>query len=298
MIEVWFARYPNAEVVMQPLLFAALLANARAHLDDDAFFAPVAGVLLGLLLFLRFDAVLGIAGVVGGLALTALAGRRVRWSFFATLAASSVLAAAYMLGPMRAYAYLPIVFVSHLPWWQTAALLVVLIVALAALVAGAPGVRFSRMVRRSAPVIVAGAVCAAAVYALYVRQPGGKLTDYDAFALRTFTYLYLTLPALLAALFGYALLARQRLLARSRALPHGRDLLAVLLLQDPHRARAVLDGPAVPAGDSAGGPALRVCRGAFGHARRLPAGPPAARRAGGRVPGAAGGPVPRVRPGR
>jgi 4-amino-4-deoxy-L-arabinose transferase-like glycosyltransferase len=30
-IQVWFARYPNAEVVMQALLFAALLANARAH---------------------------------------------------------------------------------------------------------------------------------------------------------------------------------------------------------------------------------------------------------------------------
>ena len=49
-----------------------------------------------------------------------------------------------------------------------------------------------------------------AVYALYFRQPGGKLADYDAYALRTFAYLYLTLPALLAALFGYALLARRR----------------------------------------------------------------------------------------
>ncbi len=60
-VQVWFARYPNAEMVMQPLLFAALLAHARAHVDGDGFFAPVAGALLGLLLFLRFDAVLGIA---------------------------------------------------------------------------------------------------------------------------------------------------------------------------------------------------------------------------------------------
>ena len=59
-VTVWFARYPNAEVVMQAFLFAALLANARAHVDGDRFFAPVAGVLLGLLLFLRFDAVLGV----------------------------------------------------------------------------------------------------------------------------------------------------------------------------------------------------------------------------------------------
>ena len=34
-VQVWFARYPNADIVMQALLFAALLANARAHVDDD-----------------------------------------------------------------------------------------------------------------------------------------------------------------------------------------------------------------------------------------------------------------------
>src|SRR5262245_60738569 len=59
-VQVWFARYPNAEVVMQALLFAALLATARAHVDGDRFFAPVAGCLLGLLLFLRVDAAPGI----------------------------------------------------------------------------------------------------------------------------------------------------------------------------------------------------------------------------------------------
>ncbi len=87
-VQVWFARYPNAEMVMQALLFAALLAHARAHVDGDGFFAPVAGALLGLLLFLRFDAVLGIAAVLAALALGVLAGRaRVRVSFLVTLAA-------------------------------------------------------------------------------------------------------------------------------------------------------------------------------------------------------------------
>ena len=61
-----------------------------------------------------------------------------------------------------------------------------------------------------APTLVAAVVCAAAIYALYLRQPGGKLTDYDAYALRTYAYLYMTVPAVLAALFGYALVARQR----------------------------------------------------------------------------------------
>ena len=68
---------------MQALLFAALLANARAHVDGDRFFAPVAGLLLGLLLFLRFDAVLGIAGVLGGLALVGRRPGASRWSFVA-----------------------------------------------------------------------------------------------------------------------------------------------------------------------------------------------------------------------
>ncbi len=41
--EVWFSRYPNTELAMQAVLFAALLASARAHVDRDAFFAPVSG---------------------------------------------------------------------------------------------------------------------------------------------------------------------------------------------------------------------------------------------------------------
>ena len=92
-VQVWFARYPNAEMVMQALLFAALLAHARAHVDGDRFFAPVAGALLGLLLFLRFDAVLGIAAVLAALALGVLAGRaRVRVSFFVAFAVTAALA--------------------------------------------------------------------------------------------------------------------------------------------------------------------------------------------------------------
>ena len=49
---------------------------------------------------------------------------------------------------------------------------------------------------------------ALAVYALVFRQPGGKLTDYDAYALRNFADFYFTRPALVAALVGYALVVR------------------------------------------------------------------------------------------
>ena len=136
-VQVWFSRYPNADIVMQALLFAALLANARAHVDDDPFFAPVAGTLLALLLFLRFDAVLAVGG--GGRVRSRsgiVAGQRVRWTFWAPLAAGCALCLWYLLGPMREYFELPLVFISNLPWWQyvalaagTAALLVLLVAA-------------------------------------------------------------------------------------------------------------------------------------------------------------------------
>ena len=208
-IQVWFARYPNAEVVMQAMLFSALLASARAHVDGDRFFAPVAALLLGLLLFLRFDAVLGIAGVAGGLALVVLAGGKVRTSFLIVFGVAAVLAAAYLLGPMRAYAELPIVFLSNLRWWQYAAIAAGCLLIGIALALGARWPPVTSFVRSTAPGATAAVVCLAAVYALFLRQPGGKLTDYDAYALRTFTNVYFTVPGLIAALIGYALAARR-----------------------------------------------------------------------------------------
>ena len=52
-IQTWYARYPNSEIVTQALMFPALLAHAYAHEDDDAFFGPIAASLLGLALFTR-----------------------------------------------------------------------------------------------------------------------------------------------------------------------------------------------------------------------------------------------------
>ena len=77
-IQIWFGRYPNAEIVMQALLFGALLAWSRAHVDDDGFFAPVSASLLGLLLFLRFDTVLAFGGVAVAAALALATGQRRR----------------------------------------------------------------------------------------------------------------------------------------------------------------------------------------------------------------------------
>lgn len=212
-IEVWFGRYPNAEVVMQALLFAALLANARAHYDDDRFFAPVSGFLLGLLLFLRFDAVLGIAGLAAGLVLSVVAATKSsvpRPSFVLAFTLVGSLAGLYLLGPMRAYAYLPIVFLSNLPAWEYGALGLAAAGMLAAVVVASRVPAISAAVARWTPAAVVLLVWVLAFYGLVFRQPAGKLAAHDANALRTFTYWYLTLPGLIAALIGFALVARRR----------------------------------------------------------------------------------------
>jgi hypothetical protein len=209
-VQVWFSRYPNAEVVMQALMFAALLAFGRAHVDDDPFFAPVAGALLGLLLFLRFDAVLGIGGVLAALALGVIAGRaRVRWSFLLSLAMAGGLAVAYLVVPMRHYADLPIVFLTHFSAWQYALLAMAAAAGIAALVLGARVPTLGRKVETAAPTILALAVVGAAMYALLLRQPVQGLAARDAYALRTFANYYVTVPGLLAALVGFALVARR-----------------------------------------------------------------------------------------
>ena len=208
-IQTWFARYPNAEVVMQALLFAALLANARAHVDRDRFFAPVAALLLGLLLFLRFDAVLGIAGVFGAFALSRFNGQRPSLSFVAVFTPIAAMSVLYLAGPMRAYADLPIVYLSNLPWWGYAALGVLATTATAGVWAAARYPDLCVRVVEWTPRLMTGILAALALYALFIRHPAGRLAAHDAYALRTFTDFYLTLPALLAALVGFGLAARR-----------------------------------------------------------------------------------------
>jgi hypothetical protein len=207
--QVWFSRYPNADIVMQAILFAALLANARAHVDDDPFFAPVAGTLLALLLFLRFDAVVAVGAIAASLAVGFVAGQRVRWTFAGPLAAGSALCLWYLLGPMREYFELPLNFVTHLPRWECLALAGGTAGLLVLAAAGRRSQYLSRRTVEVLPPVLTLAVVALAVYAWAFRQPGGTLTDYDAYALRTFAAFYFTVPALAAALVGYAFVARK-----------------------------------------------------------------------------------------
>jgi hypothetical protein len=207
-IQVWFSRYPNAEVVMQALLFAALLGIARAQIDGDRFFAPVSGVLLVLLLFLRFDAVIGLAGILAGATLAAVSGRRLPWTFWPPLLIGIVLYVWYLAGPMRAYVELPIIFATHLTGWQYAVAIIAFALACVLLFAGARSTSISRSVVAWAPTLTIGVVIVAAVYALVLRQPAGKLAAYDAYALRTFVSFYFTYAAFIAALIGFVLVGR------------------------------------------------------------------------------------------
>jgi hypothetical protein len=209
-VEVWFARYPNAEVVMQAMLFASLLANARAHVDGDRFFAPVAGSLLGLLLFVRFDAVLGIAAVAASVMLGVAVGGRLQWSFVAALAATAGLSLVYLSGLMRAYADLPVIFVSNLTVLQISALGGAVLLAFATIAAGMKVPLVRTAIRALVPAALVGGVVVGAIYALYVRGPVFReLAARDADALRTFTSFYLTFPALIAGVVGFGLLARR-----------------------------------------------------------------------------------------
>jgi hypothetical protein len=208
-ITVWFARYPNAEVVMLTMLFAALLAFARAHQDGDRFFGPVAGALLGLLLFLRIDSLLAIGAVLAAALLAWVVDRKPpRAGFLVPFGAAAVISWFYLTGPMRGYFWLPRIYLSNLP----PALVLPGIaggIALLALLLWSRR-RFADRARDVLPAALAAVVVALAAYAWFFRTPvDGHLADYDAYALRTFTNFFLFWPGLVAALLGFVLVVRR-----------------------------------------------------------------------------------------
>ena len=206
--EVWYARYPNSELMQQALLFGALLALARAHRDDDPFFAPVAGVLLGAMMFVRLDSLVMIGVIGGGLLLLVADGRRLGWRFLLPLAALLAASAAYFAGFLRAYLAIPLLQVGG-----TAGLLA----AIAALFATAAGLRRARaawpssvtLLRLWVPRALALTVAVLAVYAYAFREPVGLLAEHDAYALRVFTW-YIGPVGLLAAVAVFVVLAWTR----------------------------------------------------------------------------------------
>ncbi|HVQ41964.1 MAG TPA: hypothetical protein VMS54_07150, partial [Vicinamibacterales bacterium] len=60
------------------------------------------------------------------------------------------------------------------------------------------------------PMGLAVLVAALAVYALFFREPTGRLAEHDAYALRMFRERYVFWPALIAAIAGFAVVARRQ----------------------------------------------------------------------------------------
>lgn len=198
---VFFGGYPNTEVVMQALLFGAILAFARAHQDGDAFFGPVAGVLAALLIFLRQDAPLAVGALgIAVLAAWIVDGKRPRLGFVAPLVVAGIVGWFYWAGPMRATFYRTMMLAVRVPVWAIVAGVVAGIAAIA--VALRTKSLRSDGVRRFLPWAVAVALVLLAVYAWFLRQPGGKLIDEDAYAFRTFVQVYAFPLGMIAALAG------------------------------------------------------------------------------------------------
>lgn len=207
-VQIWYARYPNAEIAMQPLVFAGLAAYARAQLDDNRFFAPVAALLFTLAVFAHLTAVLAIAGVAAAALVGRIDGRRLRWSLLVPLAAGTIVAVVYLVTILPPYFQVPLGFIRNL----TAAHLVV-VAALAAvavvLLRGAGQPAFIAKARQWMPPALIAIVWVAASYAYFFRAAGGRLAPHDADALRTFTTFYLTPIGLAVALVGFAILTRR-----------------------------------------------------------------------------------------
>ena len=78
------------------------------------------------------------------------------------------------------------------------------------LLAGAARRWIGPSIRTITPLALSLALAALAVYALFIRQAGGRLTDYNAYSLRAFRDLYVYWPALIAGMAGFGLLAWKR----------------------------------------------------------------------------------------
>jgi hypothetical protein len=201
-IQLWFARYPNSELVMQVLALAALLASARALVDGHVWLAPVAAVLLSLSFALRYETLLVVAAVCAS---AALALRHYRTAVIAlglALTACFPVAWLYLTRLMTPYAAYPVGYTGGFGFlWLALASMAVL--AALSFISRRP--RLGRWL----PVVLMLVVATLAVYAYFLRQPSGRVAIHDAASFRTFAW-YTTRGGLLLALVGFLLAIRDR----------------------------------------------------------------------------------------
>jgi hypothetical protein len=203
-IQTWYARQPNSEIVTQALVFAALLAHAYAHEEDDTFFGPIAACLLGLAIFTRFPVVLGVGVAVAASLLAPASGHRARAGFLVTMAAWLAAAGTYYLTQLRPYFGRPLAYVESLEPIHLAALAMAG-AAGCALIWASRKPRVSAAIRTFLPLALVAMVTIGGIYALFFREPGGSLAPHDAHAVHIFADLYFTPVAFALALAGYAL---------------------------------------------------------------------------------------------
>jgi hypothetical protein len=200
-IQVWFSRYPNSETVMQGLMFAALLAFARATEGSRLFFGTVSGTLLGLMLFLRYDVVLAMAALGAAAAIMPVT-QPVGVAFAISMATTGLGGLWYLANPMIAYAAYPLGFTRDRGGW-------VLIGAACAAVALLRWLnhreRFAAVFQRAVPIGIGVVVTVLAIYAYFFRVESGRTALHDAMAFRTFAW-YITPWALGLAVAGLAVL--------------------------------------------------------------------------------------------
>lgn len=203
-IQTWYARYPNSEIVTQALIFPALLAHAYAHEDEDRFFGPIAASLVGLAIFTRLPAVIAVGPVVLASLLAHVGGHRARAGFLVTLALWIGAAVAYYMTQLRPYFSRPISYVQMLQPVHLAALAVAG-AATCALIVAVRQPRIAAATRTWLPRALVAIVAVGSIYAMYFREPGMLLAAHDAHAFRMFADLYVTRIALGLAVAGYAL---------------------------------------------------------------------------------------------
>ena len=249
--QVWYARFPNADVVMQALLFAGLLAQARAQADDDGFFAPVAAGLLGLSVFAHFTGILAIGAAGVAAVLGRCAGQRPRAAFLLPLIGLTAAAAVYYLVVLTPYSTRPILYVRGLTPLHLA-LLAGGGCAMLALAVAAGRARFGARVQTWLPRMLLAAVWVLAAYGLFFREAGRQA---GAARRRRTAHLYRLLPGRTRSGRRPRRVGRRirtAVLARAAVLHRVDHLLHLPLLQAARRARALLDGPPLRAGDPAG----------------------------------------------
>jgi len=207
--QVWYARYPNSEVVMQALTFAGLFAYFRTHVDGQRFFAPLAALLIGLTFAAHFTGVLVIAAVMAA----TICGRCDRQpllpSFTITLTLVTAAISSYYLIVLTPYMARPLRFLTLLEPFHVFLITLVALLMLVTVIAIRQEEVASRL-RTWLPVVLTTVMCVLAVYAVFFREAGGHLAQHDADGLRTYMNFYLLPIGLATSLIGWVMVSKKR----------------------------------------------------------------------------------------